>query len=373
MVGAVEFSPVINALYAAVAEPVQWQAALESVTDLLNGAHTILWMGRERIEEVTGLLTARVDDREVVRRLAGYVEDEDAISFPNLPVGRALTRSALVTDEAYAKSAQYNEIVRYIGGFHGLSLRNQAFGSSYVVNCCRARPAGDFDYDEVARLQMLAPHLMTVMTLRQRFSAIEGERAVLASVLDSMATALILIDAAGKPVLINAAAARIVTEADGLSLRGDGRAAGDPIATRRLREAVAAVSLDTAVEGRRLRIERPSSRRPLVLTVLPAWRLGLNVPGTTSPRAAIFINDLAAPALIDREAVAEAFGLTPRESDVAALLAEGLAPQAIAKSLGLGRGTVAFHLKRVFGKTDTHSQAALVALIHNSVMARPGA
>jgi DNA-binding CsgD family transcriptional regulator len=48
-------------------------------------------------------------------------------------------------------------------------------------------------------------------------------------------------------------------------------------------------------------------------------------------------------------------------------LAEGCDPADIAARLGLGYSTVRTHLKRVFHKTDVHSQTALMALVRGFV------
>ena len=137
-----------------------------------------------------------------------------------------------------------------------------------------------------------------------------------------------------------------------------------PAATQQLRDAIGAVAADGASGGRRLRLERPSQRPPLVLTLLPIWRLGAIVPGGgPAARVAIFIKDLGAPLAVDRLAVAEAFRLTPRECEVAVLLADGHDLPRIAAMLGVGLSTVRYHLKRAFEKTGMRSQAALAALI----------
>jgi len=183
-------------------------------------------------------------------------------------------------------------------------------------------------------------------------------------VLDRLEAGVIATDMAARTAFVNAQASRIMQERDGLTLDADRLAAATPAATQQLRDAIAAVAADEASEGRRLRLERPSHRPPLVLTVLPIWRLGAAPPGGgPAARVAIFIKDLDAPLTIDRLAVAEAFQLTPRECEVAVLLADGHDLARIGAMLGIGVNTVRYHLKSSFEKTGLHGQAALAALI----------
>ena len=59
----------------------------------------------------------------------------------------------------------------------------------------------------------------------------------------------------------------------------------------------------------------------------------------------------------------QTFGLTEREAQIAALLAEGSSLPTIARRLRLGMGTVRNHVKSIFGKTGTGRQGELVALL----------
>jgi DNA-binding NarL/FixJ family response regulator len=76
---------------------------------------------------------------------------------------------------------------------------------------------------------------------------------------------------------------------------------------------------------------------------------------------------LSAPELLDDETLVER--LTPRELQVLALVADGLANKAIAAALGVSDETVKFHLGSVFGKlgasnrTDAVRQALRRGLI----------
>ena len=66
---------------------------------------------------------------------------------------------------------------------------------------------------------------------------------------------------------------------------------------------------------------------------------------------------------VDPALLREAFGLTDREAQLAALIGEGLELREIARSLTIDVGTARNHLKNIFVKSGTHRQAELVALL----------
>ncbi len=74
-----------------------------------------------------------------------------------------------------------------------------------------------------------------------------------------------------------------------------------------------------------------------------------SAPATTAIRAA---------------AVAESFGITPRELDVLRNLAEGRSPQQIARRLGVALDTVRGHLKQLRSKLDCANAVELLVSAH---------
>jgi len=61
--------------------------------------------------------------------------------------------------------------------------------------------------------------------------------------------------------------------------------------------------------------------------------------------------------------VAQRYGLSPRQCEIAAFVVRGMGNQAIAEALGISGGTVKKHLSVVFGKLRVKNRAALVAKI----------
>jgi DNA-binding NarL/FixJ family response regulator len=74
--------------------------------------------------------------------------------------------------------------------------------------------------------------------------------------------------------------------------------------------------------------------------------------------------DPAAPDLPD--------GLTPREAEVLALIAEGLTNAEIADRLVVSAATVKTHVNHIFGKTGARDRAAAVVYAYSHGLAEPG-
>ncbi len=56
-----------------------------------------------------------------------------------------------------------------------------------------------------------------------------------------------------------------------------------------------------------------------------------------------------------------AVGISPREREIAALVAQGLPTKAIAAALAISRWTVCTHLRRIYARVGVGSRAAMVA------------
>ncbi|AVF02689.1 MULTISPECIES: response regulator [Devosia] len=108
-------------------------------------------------------------------------------------------------------------------------------------------------------------------------------------------------------------------------------------------------------------VSRPSSAQDLLLTVcsLPEPQVSVS----SEKLAVVFISDPTRRPDVSNAVLSDLFGLTPTEAEVARALAGGRRTDEIARDLAISATTVAFHLRNLFGKTGTHRQADLVALI----------
>ena len=75
---------------------------------------------------------------------------------------------------------------------------------------------------------------------------------------------------------------------------------------------------------------------------------------------------LGAALIVLRQRAAPSLPLTPRQSEVAALVARGLTNKAIARTLGLSPATVKDHVHAILTATGVSGRAGLIALMHGA-------
>jgi len=357
-----EFVRLVELLYRAAVEPEMWPVALESLAAAFRGSHAMLFTNRASAAASPFAVTTGLDNDDVAR----FMSPEgvrlwapwQALAVP----GRAMTLADFITDSEFERTEVYNEVIKPTKGFYAGLAQQDVPDLSFHIAVCRNRANGAFDADETFQLQRLLPHLTTAMSLRQRLRTADQRALGFSTVLDTMEEAAIVLDASHRPLIVNARATDILRRGDGLSLQtGTLRAATAALSEQLYRAIADATAPDADVK--RLALARQPPRLPLLLTILPIWRLDQTEAGMREPRVAIFLREPDAPPAIDKEALSDLFKLTPRERDVACLLAGGQSIDAMATSLGVRVVTIRQNLKRVFEKAGVHSQAALVALV----------
>jgi DNA-binding CsgD family transcriptional regulator/PAS domain-containing protein len=361
-----ELLAVIEMFYQAATEPDAWPAALGGITRLLRADHTHLVI-EPKSDGFAPLLSQFGMDHADFRRCVSPQADRlqmalVAAALPTLRPGGSLVQGEVVSDRDYERSRFYNEIIRPIGTYYGAAITHDGSDLSLRMCAVRTRRSGEFLRPEGDLLEQLFPHLIRAYAMHQRLR-IESDRAAgLAAVVERLNEAAIVLDARGHPLVVNARAREILRRANGLSEAAGVLQASTPALTERLRHAITIVGRSAADHGQRLHLPR-RDRLPLLLDIMPVWRLGLPEPGLRAPRVVIFIGEPDAPPRFDETALMDTFRLTRRECDVVCLLAEGRSVGAIATRLGIQVGTVRQNLKSAFEKTHVHSQAALVALV----------
>src|SRR5436190_141428 len=231
MASADDILQVTERLYAAAAAPDQWRPALEGLANLMHGSHAILDMHGTEPVGAPFRATARLDERDLARAHSPDALRHITPLVDAMPLG-LFTRAAVISDAEFERSAVYNEVFRPLNGFRSLHFRQNGTSGAFLLTVCRPHRAEDFDATGTAALQALVPHFKTALALQSRLQTAELRYSGLAQVLDRLDSGVIVTDAAARPLHVNAHAARIAAEADGLTLDDDALAAGSTQATK---------------------------------------------------------------------------------------------------------------------------------------------
>ena len=85
--------------------------------------------------------------------------------------------------------------------------------------------------------------------------------------------------------------------------------------------------------------------------------------GARGVGALVLIADPTSHSVIEPDTVAATLGLTPSESRVATLLAEGRSVRDIASATGRRESSIRWHIKQIYRKLGISRQAELVRLV----------
>ena len=150
------------------------------------------------------------------------------------------------------------------------------------------------DSDAAGRLQRLAPHMLRVAQLKGQLAGLETRALAAEAVLDGLATAMMVVNATGRVVYMNAVAEQMITAGDGLTVVRFELDAVTPGEGKSLRQLVASAlqvpANVTASPGGVMRISRRSGRAPYEALVAPISGTTLGL-GFDDPLAAVFLRD----------------------------------------------------------------------------------
>jgi DNA-binding CsgD family transcriptional regulator len=279
------------------------------------------------------------------RPLAPAFCDEDMFGYDEL--------QTLIRKDSY-----FNDFLRLGKLKWGGWIRFPVAGEPWLIAFQRTDAQGPFQREDMDRLAPLAQTLTEVADLSDAVG-----RTHLAGVLDGL-------NLVQKPA--------IALGRDGivLGMNQDAEAAFDAdlrILNARLfiRDGKARQRLDRLTMGiaaagdcgplKNVIVARRETKKPILLKLLPVH--GAARSPFLGARFILTMTDLEAAGRSSLQLISEAFALTPAEAKVAALVASGLSPDGIATKLNVSRETVRNQIKTAFGKTGTHRQSELAALI----------
>ncbi len=362
------------AFYDAAVDPSRWHEALGRLAERFGARLVHLNVGR--YDPAAGVAALRAthrwppDPEAVTRYLAfgGHVTGDPrlipAMRVPNRPV----SRRDLVSDHAWYESRIYREVFAPGGVDDHLGVNIFDEGSDFAfLMLARASDGPAFDLRDRDRLHLYIPHFRRASRVMLRMIAAQEVGLALATALDAIDIATLVIDGAGRVRLQNAAARALAAAGDVTLARGK-LSVADPAARAALARAVAvAVAVGdggpSSAEGT-VAIRRGDGRAGLVATIRRLdGALALAGDPDSSARAIVFVVDPERQSETREEALQRVFGLTAAETDVARRLADGASARRIGEDTRRSYETVRWHLKQVMGKVGVRRQPDLVVVL----------
>lgn len=224
----------------------------------------------------------------------------------------------------------------------------------------RLRPDGAFTSQEAGRLRQLVPHLHRALMLRTRIGVLQAERDRALGALSWLGQAVIVLDAAGRALLVSRYAEEILDLRDGLCWASGALRGATAASSELLARAIAAARKLPSARGTMLRVTRPSGKPSWVVLTVPFQN---EASGGSTGSVLIVIGDPEQPLSITERDLVSAFGLTPAEARVAIDLAHGLRPEEIATRNGVAMPTVRTQVSAILAKTGTEKQVHLSRLL----------
>lgn len=348
----------------AVLDPGQWPSLMQEICEAAATTGAALLQADARTPDVP--MTPSVADafkHYFENNL--HVEDVRALKgIPLLLSGRRAVRdqdlfsseATMLKDPLYAACAHFG--LRWWSAI-GFRSGSALWGLALQRNI----QEGMFEDDDTRVLASLSESLTDVATL----SRAVGRQVLLGSLnaFELIHEPALAVSSTGLVIDMNRAATRLF-DAD-FRVRGNRLAMRDGKASQALEhmlwDRVPDGEIRPTSSGRigKIIVARRQARKPVLIKVLPVH--GAARTPFLGARAILVLRDLDAERRPPLEILSEVFSLTAAESRIASMIAVGLSPEEIAGELQISLGTVRYQVKAIFGKTATHRQSELAALI----------
>jgi len=341
---------------------------LNALRDWLSADGATLLIERQR-RDWPGLILSAGGTPE---RIAHYREMFTQDPFADLPAGKVVTLREHLGEAQFASSPFMDNFMRPHGVQHALGADVVVPGGIRVrLRASRLAPAEDFGSREKERLGPLLAHLERVVTLFLRLANAEAELELFEGVLKRLAVATIVVDRECRILHASPLARELFVEGDALKadhglLKMVGNIAGSRSLVQAVSEIADAVVPQTAVPPTRVLHCRRGSRAHLGLLIRPVPRSAkLDAPlrGT----ALVIVVDPDRELAPRPETLAQLYGFTRAEAEMAALMGRGLSLEEASDALGISKHTGRAHLRAIFAKTGATRQSGLVRLLLRSV------
>ncbi|MDR0780780.1 MAG: hypothetical protein LBF16_08815, partial [Pseudomonadales bacterium] len=341
-------SDLIGSIYDCAIDPSRWQGTLHDIRRSLNFYNASLVVADPDFKD----LRLQINDNvPVVNGISPYSLEYSEGAAANWGGSEKLAQlnwdepqvlswcNPRVTHESrlFIEWAKPQGIFDILG--LGLTRDNESFST---LGMGRHKDAGPITQHEVNAARLLLPHLKRAVTLSRLLDIKTLTAATFESVINTLATAVVLVDAQLRVVHANTTATAVLAAGDLLHIDAGRLTVRSPSADHALTTAVAQVQCagsSAARSGFNVPVRGTEGQRH-VLHVMPIHTSTLRAQVMPHVAAAVFVAPASTPRTACMEAVAASFGLSPMETDVLKHLIKGGTNRQIAAAMGLGVASI---------------------------------
>ena len=366
------YERVLVSLHDAALDDARWPAASGLLDEFCGATGNFLVSGDGATQEDVDIFFARFcfrgeRDPDLEREYFGtyHALDERVPRIRVLPDSRIVPNAALLSEAEKKTSAVYNELLSRTGARNCLQARLDGPDGSRIVWTVGDPVDGeDWSSGRVAAVARLLPHIRQYVRVRHTLAAARALGSTMAGLIENMRIGVIHLDRRGRVVEANDLA--------GAHLSGDaGLQDRDGVLHAALSEEDAELQrlVAQALPGPRgpgtggsMRLSDKNLPSRLVLHASPVHAAGPE-SGEGRIGALVLVVDPMERRDIEPRRLEHLLGLTPAESQIAALLGQGRSIEEIAVATGRERTTVKWHLRQIYAKHGLTRQVELAQLV----------
>ena len=364
-----QFGATIEKLYAAASDGSRWTEALTSVEELTGSAGAIVHIvPKMEGSPVISMLGSSGQEHFPADHVAEWTRDYAALcprlaaatKFPDAPFvcdRMILSEHEMDRDPVYQWYAEHG--LRYFIG----SPLSENRDAQMVWSLQRSKAQGHVQQAEVEVFELIKPHVARAVTLASQLGTLRAVDRLNSAVFQALPHAVFALDAAGRVLLANPAAAAVLAASDGLYVEEGKLCARHALEQTPLDRAVVAAATEPARAGDLwVRVSRRNGGPPYAVFIAP-----LNVADeqltAAQAKVLVVVHDTAARTRLKPGVLTGLYGLTEAEARLASALAAGHSLESAAALLGITLATVRSELKLVFRKLGVTRQQDLVRLL----------
>lgn len=366
------FDRILASLHEAALDDGRWPAASALIDDALGAEGNALVVGADQPGGdvrifYAGFFYRGERNRELEREYFDdyYARDERIPRLRKLPDSQLVHCGDLYTDEELKSSPSYNEALSRGHTQDSINVRLDGPGGSRIVWVVNDPVGtGGWSSRQIELIRRLLPHVRHYVSVRQALADAGALGSSFDELLAATGCGIIQLDWRGRIRAANDRARELLRTADGLLDQGGRLSARWPEDDAHLQRLVARALPPYGSRGTAgsMMVRRSGKQPPLKLQVVPAS--SQEEEFRAWPVAAlVFVTHPRSPTHLNPGSVKAALGLTPAESRVAVLLAEGKSVSQIAAAVGREQSTIRTHVRHIFGKLGITRQVDLVRLV----------